>query len=188
MSDKKVERLIIEGFTAQEAEIGRYLWMLEDVRKRLKEAVAGIDQQGLDWQPPYRGNSIGTLLYHIAAVEIDWLYCEVQETEFPPQVMALLPFDMRDEAGRLTAVYQIPLSDHIQRLDDCRAYLLDIFNSMSLAQFRRVRHLPDYDVTPEWVLYHLIQHEAEHLGQIMEIQQQLSCLQRGDFEIDNHTN
>jgi len=176
MSDKKVERLIIEGFKAKEAEIGRYLWMLEDVRGRLKEAVAGIDEQGLDWQPPYRGNSIGSLLYHIAVVEIDWLYCEVQQTEFPAQVMALFPVNMRDEAGRLTAVRQIPLSDHMQRFDDCRIYLLDIFNSMSLAEFRRVRHLPDYDATPEWVLYHLIQHETEHLGQIMEMIQQKESL------------
>ncbi len=90
--------------------------------------------------------------------------------------MAFFPFDMRDEEGRLTAVYQIPLSNHIQRLDGCRTALLDIFNSMSLAEFRRVRHLPDYDVTPEWVLYHLIQHETEHLGQIMEIIQQKESL------------
>ena len=172
MGNKKVERLVIESFTAKEAEIGRYLWMMEDVRGRLKEAVEGIDDQGLDWQPAYRGNSIGTLLYHIAAIEIDWLYCEVQQTEFPAQVMAFFPVDMRDEEGQLTAVRQIPLSDHIQRLDDCRPYLLDIFNGISLAEFRRVRHLPDYDVTPEWVLYHLIQHETEHLGQIMEVVQQ----------------
>lgn len=172
MSDKRVERLVIEGFTTNEAEIGRYLWMLEDVRKRLEEAIRGLDEQGLNWQPPYRGSSIGTLLYHIAAVEMDWLYCEVQQTEFPAQVMALFPVDMRDEEGRLTAVRQIPLSDHIQRLDECRVYLLDIFNTMSLADFRHVRHFPDYDVTPEWVLYHLIQHETEHLGQIMEIVQQ----------------
>jgi uncharacterized damage-inducible protein DinB len=26
--------------------------------------------------------------------------------------------------------------------------------------------LPPYDVTPEWVLHHLMQHEAEHRSQI----------------------
>ena len=30
----------------------------------------------------------------------------------------------------------------------------------------RVRSLPDYDVTPEWVLNHLVQHEAEHRAEI----------------------
>ena len=76
-------------------------------------------------------------------------------------------------AERLTAVRHIPLSDHIQRLDDARTRLLDVYADMSLAEFRRVRHLSNYDVTPEWVLHHLIQHETEHRGQIMEIHQQI---------------
>jgi uncharacterized damage-inducible protein DinB len=29
-----------------------------------------------------------------------------------------------------------------------------------------VRSLAEYDVTPEWVLHHMMQHEAEHRGQI----------------------
>jgi uncharacterized damage-inducible protein DinB len=37
---------------------------------------------------------------------------------------------------------------------------------MDYADFRRLRHLPKYDVSPEWVLHHLLQHEAEHRGQI----------------------
>jgi uncharacterized damage-inducible protein DinB len=37
---------------------------------------------------------------------------------------------------------------------------------MSLQEFRRVRVLPDYDVTPDYVLHHLMQHEAEHRGEI----------------------
>jgi uncharacterized damage-inducible protein DinB len=37
---------------------------------------------------------------------------------------------------------------------------------MDLADFRRIRSLPEYDVTPEWVLHHLMQHEAEHRSQI----------------------
>jgi uncharacterized damage-inducible protein DinB len=35
-------------------------------------------------------------------------------------------------------------------------------------EFRRPRHLEQYDVTPQWVLHHLIQHEAEHRGQILD--------------------
>jgi uncharacterized damage-inducible protein DinB len=37
---------------------------------------------------------------------------------------------------------------------------------MALPEFRRVRSLTHYDVTPEYVLHHLMQHEAEHRGQI----------------------
>jgi uncharacterized damage-inducible protein DinB len=37
---------------------------------------------------------------------------------------------------------------------------------MDLTEFRRVRSLEYYDVTPEYVLHHLMQHEAEHRSQI----------------------
>jgi uncharacterized damage-inducible protein DinB len=40
---------------------------------------------------------------------------------------------------------------------------------MSREEFRRPRKVEDYTVTPEWVIHHLIQHEAEHRGQIGEI-------------------
>ena len=37
---------------------------------------------------------------------------------------------------------------------------------MSLSEFRRVRHLETYNVTPQWVVHYLLQHEAQHRGQI----------------------
>jgi len=37
---------------------------------------------------------------------------------------------------------------------------------MTLQEFRRPHDFPDYQVTAEWVLHHLIQHEAEHRGHI----------------------
>ncbi|MCA9928300.1 MAG: DinB family protein [Anaerolineales bacterium] len=173
MRESKKELLTVGTIQAGEPEIGSFLWLLEAARRQLKRTLNEIDEQWLDWEPPYNGNSIGTLLYHIAAIEIDWLYEEVLQTKFPAEITALLPFAVRDETGRLTAVRHIPLSDHIQRLDDARTRLLDVYADMSLAEFRRVRHLSNYDVTPEWVLHHLIQHETEHRGQIMEIHQQI---------------
>jgi hypothetical protein len=37
----------------------------------------------------------------------------------------------------------------------------------------RPRARPDYDVTPAWVLHHLLQHEAEHSAQIAAIRDRL---------------
>jgi uncharacterized damage-inducible protein DinB len=60
------------------------------------------------------------------------------------------------------------LATHMQRLDAVRQHLLDGFRDMALDEFRRPRHLEQYDVTPQWVLHHLIQHEAEHRGQMLD--------------------
>jgi len=179
MDDKRDGPLSVEVLPGYEPEIGRLLWMLEATRGRTKEALEGMDAAVLDWRPPYDPNSIGTILYHVATVEMDWLYVEVLERAFPKEVKALLPFDMRDEAGLLTAVAGLSLDDHLLRLDAARTYLLDAFQGMTLDDFRRPRHLEQYDVTPEWVLHHLIQHEAEHRGQIMALRSQAEKVLNG---------
>jgi uncharacterized damage-inducible protein DinB len=170
------ESLSVDGLSEYEPEIGNLLWMLEDGRGRLKKGLAEMDaaqeQAVLDWRPRLGVNSIGTLLYHIAAIETDWLFAEVLADYTPETAVSwpdsLLPHDVRDEQGWLTHVPEEALATHLQRLDTVRSILLDAFRGMSLAEFRRLRHLEQYDVTPEWVLHHLIQHEAEHRGQILE--------------------
>lgn len=165
----EVEQLCIKPLLATDPTIGRALWQLEGARGRLKEALTLLDEAMLDWEPYPGGNSVGTLLYHIAAIELDWLYCEVLEQEFSAKAQALLPYLVRDETGRLFPVTAVSLPNHLQRLDTARQLLLDVYADLTLADFRRARQLPQYHVTPEWVLYHLTQHETEHRGQIQEI-------------------
>jgi uncharacterized damage-inducible protein DinB len=149
-------------------EIAPWLWAMEDARRRTLARLEGISQSELDWTPPAGQNAIGTLLYHIAAIELDWLFAEVLEHfDFPPEIDALFSLDVRDASGRLSPCPNVALADHLARLDTVRARLLATFRIMSAAEFRRIRHLRDYDVTPEWVLHHLLQHEAEHRGEIM---------------------
>ncbi|HZR41232.1 MAG TPA: DinB family protein, partial [Ktedonobacteraceae bacterium] len=69
----------VEPFPSYEPTIGRWLWMLEDTRRETKMALANIDQSLLDWTPSPTENNIGTLLYHIGLIELDWLYVEVLE-------------------------------------------------------------------------------------------------------------
>ncbi|MBZ0299768.1 MAG: hypothetical protein K8J31_08515 [Anaerolineae bacterium] len=73
---------------------------------------------------------------------------------------------MRDSQGQLTAVRGVLLDDHWHRLDLVRGLLRDTFKRMTLADYRRPRMLDDYDVTPEWVLHHLMQHEAGHRDEL----------------------
>ena len=47
-----------------------------------------------------------------------------------------------------------------------RGELLRIYGGLTLAEFRRARDMGDYQVSPEWVLHHLIQHESEHRMEI----------------------
>lgn len=48
---------------------------------------------------------------------------------------------------------------------------------MTAADFHRARRLPQYEVSPAWVLHHLAQHEAEHRGELGSI---LALLRAGN--------
>jgi uncharacterized damage-inducible protein DinB len=122
----------------------------------------------LDWEGPARNeNAIGSLLYHIALVEMSWLFFDILEQDFPPAVKAEFPHPMSSE-GRITSVLQVPLADHLKRLGSSRSTLLEAFRGMSLADWGRSRSPEgdDYTVTPAWAVFHLVEHEASHTGQI----------------------
>lgn len=170
MSDAPTKRqLQVQALPGYPPEIGRALWMMADTRRRTQEMLAGLAASSIDWCATEQDNRIGTLLYHIAAIELDWLYAEVLEQEFPTAMVARFPYDVRDAQGRLTVVTGVALEEHLNRLDAVRAALLAAFRAISVEDFRRTRHLADYDVTPEWVLHHLMQHEAGHRGEIGEM-------------------
>lgn len=147
-------------------EIAPWIWALEDVRQTVKQLLEGISQEQLDYQPPGR-HSVGSLLHHIALIESDWLFVEVMETDIDEDLKALLPYDNLTD-GEMTAVAGQTLAQHLARLDAVRAKLLACFAQMDLADWSRARELPNYTVTPEWVLYHLVEHEAHHRGQMAE--------------------
>jgi uncharacterized damage-inducible protein DinB len=158
--------LVIAPLDAASPDIGRSLWILEGIRALTKRAVAGIDAAALDWVPLPALNSVGTLLAHIAGVEAGWLYVEVLEQDCPPEIAALLPPTSREPDGHLTRVGGRAVADYLAVLDAVRARLLAVFLPMSPAEYRRTRHLDEYDVTPEWCLYHLAEHEAAHRGEL----------------------
>jgi hypothetical protein len=102
---------------------------------------------------------------------LDWLYVEVLEKDVPLEVVEWFPYDVRDVQGRLTVVSGESLERLWQRLEKVRGLLLDAFQPMTLADFRRRRQMPNYDVTPEWVLHHLCQHEAEHRDELISLKE-----------------
>lgn len=147
---------------------GSWIAALEECRHRTHEVIT--NDVDLEREHPLTGNSTGTLLYHIAAIEADWLYAEVLETPLPSRIVEAFPWDVRDRAGRLTPVNGSSLEEHRQRLDRVRQELLAVYREMDDMDMCRRRSLPQYDVSPLWVAHHLVQHESGHRSEIEMLQ------------------
>lgn len=166
MKRKKLMVVPLPGF---EPEIGRWIWGLEDVRRTLVEKLTGLSLRQLDAKQTGHAHSIGSLLYHIALIEADWLYEEVLRGEWNPKIRALFPQEDRNPDDTLISIAGEGLDVHLHRLQSVREELLFHFRSMNLEDWRTPRSLAPYDVTPEWVIYHLIEHESHHRGQIFQL-------------------
>jgi uncharacterized damage-inducible protein DinB len=145
-------------------EVAPWLWALDDCRRRTLAVLDGLSDARVDRAGP-DGTTIGTLLYHIALIEASWLYEDILAQPFP-QVESYFPHPVRDANGRLQPVVGQPLADHLRRLEAIRAMLREQVGRMTGDDWAQVRALPAYDVSPGWVLHHLLQHEAEHRGAI----------------------
>lgn len=154
--------------------IGRFVRALEDTRRRLWELLEDLDPGDVDRRPMGSPNTIGTLLYHVAAIELDWLYADLLQRDFPDEAWAWFPVDVREVDGLLTPVIE-PLGRHRERLAWVRGLLLAELADLDDADLDRRRGEESDDIDGAWILHHLMQHEAEHRGQIGEIRAALGA-------------
>jgi uncharacterized damage-inducible protein DinB len=158
------EQLVNPELPGYAPEVGAALWRLEDTRHRTLRLLEDVPDEYVDRDAG--GNSIGTILYHLALIETDWLFAEVLEEPYAEDLRALLPVDHRDADGVLSLVRSESLAQHLARLNAVRETLLNRFRGMTAKEFHRLREFPQYAVSPAWVLHHLSQHEAEHRGEM----------------------
>lgn len=156
----------LEGFTPR---IGRYLAQMDDVSARVRRYVDGLTSAQLDWHPNDKCESIGTLLLHNAAAERSWIGEDI------------LRNPMSEEEWK----YAFPIRLNIPQISGMSLeYYLTIMNRTREESKAALRELTDDDLsreivpldagegndskkfTIEWILYHLVEHEAHHKGQI----------------------
>jgi uncharacterized damage-inducible protein DinB len=176
------EKHVLEPDAVQckEAAIARYLTMLADCRMLTIESIKSTREDLLYWRRSSFDNSISDLLYHIAFVEADWLFTDVLETVMPSELTKHLSYTDRDRLGRLVHIGEEALEASLVRLGNVRKMLNDEFSGMGIEDFRRLRNSGRHETNPEWVLHHLLQHEAEHRGQINLIKRLGTETQQGN--------
>lgn len=165
--------LLVHPLQGYPPELATALWMMEDTRARTMRALDGLSADQVDARPPGADNTIGSLLYHLAAIEADWLYADILQKDYPEWMTQLFPSDVRTGDGQLTPIGAASLDEHLDRLATVRRHLLEDLGELTADDFRRARKTESGLTTPEWVLHHLRQHEAEHRGQIQAVRKGL---------------
>ncbi len=156
----------LAGFSPR---IGAYLTMMDDVSERIEKYVSGMVDQQLAWYPNQDCESIGTLLLHIAGVERSWIGEDIGRKPMGEEWMPAfaLRFKLPQISGK-------DLPYFLNILKKTRAESKTILAKLTDADLQReiIPLDPGDDTnakkrfTIEWILYHVLEHEAHHKGQI----------------------
>lgn len=165
-----------EGFASREA--ARFLWQMDEQRRRLTEDTRGLTPEDLDWQVRPGMNTIGMLLAHIAFAEVNLAQVGLaaEAKGHPQDVIGLteeeegLPLPPAGPPSAALAGKPLEYFDDL--LTRARAHTHRVARTLTDADLEsEIQRPPRPDGTVRqfnraWVLYHLLDHEAGHHYQI----------------------
>lgn len=160
----------IEPAAGYSPQIGIMVDMLEEMKARIEEEVSNLDQGATDFLIDAKANSIGQLVMHLAATEsyyqVETLEDRVwtdEETEFW-SVAGGLGENSREKLTKK------PISYYLELWDEVRVKSLAGLKERDDAWFASE---VDEGINYHWVWFHVLEHSAQHLGQISLIKNKL---------------
>lgn len=152
-------------------EAERLTHFLNAASTHLEQAIDNIQDVELNWRPSPRSNSIGNLLKHITGAETFWIHhvisgqetTRIRSTEF--EVKEFHIANLREELTVIkntTTTLLTKLAD--KDMDKPRTYWSQRANRQK-------------KTTVHWAILHVIEHTAQHTGQILYIRKMYADLQ-----------
>ncbi len=148
--------------------IGLLLGLLQAGTHNLRRMLGEMNEETLIWQPYPNGHSIGAILIHVAACEAGWLHLVAagQETPLDLEERLMGGPSIDQYAGIWPAPPRKPLSWYYAQHDKIRARTIALVRELpDPDEVRTVVWSPNRTCTVRWILHHIIEHEAYHLGQ-----------------------
>lgn len=155
----------------QTSQIELLKWMLEDVRKVTLNGVEHLSKEQL-FNPAVKGEfPVGAFLMHLCECDISWLEIisgKEQSAELKTRSYFDKWFDPYGESGAPEEPLEI--SEYIETLAITRKNFLEYVSSLKDSDLEEKvvmkRKSGDIEFTKKWIIYHILEHEAHHRGQM----------------------
>ncbi|MEZ5427491.1 MAG: DinB family protein [Pyrinomonadaceae bacterium] len=172
-----IEKQSLEPVAGFPREMGYYLAGMEEVRAQLRKIAADLSDEEMAAKLTPDVHSIGQLILHNAEAEWWWIECVVAEK------------DLDEEEAKVKAHWDVLLDEDfasknysarfcIAEIDRVRELSKETLSKFSDADLDRFFGWNKTDGTRiekslRWILHHLIDHEAQHKGQILMLKRLL---------------
>jgi hypothetical protein len=146
-------------------EIQGYLTAIGELQDQIKSLLEGLPQEALDWQP-IRGegelatNSLAVIATHLAG----------SGTYLIKEIIGRQPIHRDREAEFITR--GVNASTLKARLDEAIKIAEEVLSPLKEGQMEEDRKYRDRTAKVRWIILHVIEHTAQHLGH-MQLTRQL---------------
>ena len=148
-------------------------WMLEDVRKVTLKGIDGLSKEQL-FQPPIEGEyPVGAYIMHLAEAEVFWLQV-LKGTKIDKEIKKRIYYDSWMDPSKSDAESPkapLEINEYLEAIKEVRELLKEYLFSIKdsdLDEFVvQQRKDGEHKILRKWIIYHLIEHEAHHRGQMM---------------------
>jgi uncharacterized damage-inducible protein DinB len=147
-------------------------FMLEDIRRVTLDGIKDLTAKQLFQQPMEGEFPVGAYLMHLGECEAGW-YHTMTGTPLPDDLKKRVYygawFDVPPEEYN-PPISVIPPQEYLSALAEVRKYIINYLNNTTDEDFDKEvtwkRNGKDITRTKEWIIYHLIEHEAHTRGQM----------------------
>ena len=167
-------------------QIDLLLYMLDDIRKDTLRGVNGLTKEQL-FQAPIEGEaSIGSYLMHLGECDLFWLYVisgEEQPEDLKKRVYSDVWFDCEHEKSA-PPKEAIDPKEYVEAITAARERLRNYVQSLADENLEETIHRTfswgERNYSKKWIIYHLIEHEAHHRGQMFMLIRKAGFKKKGE--------
>lgn len=143
------------------------LYMLDDVRKVTLEGIKGLTKEQLFRAPIPGEYPAGAYLMHLGEADIAWL--EIASGEKQPEglkkrLYSNCWYDPSEPPAPPAAAPEV--EEYISAITEARERIRSYFGNLTNEELEEEVSTSKRKVSRKWILYHLIEHEAHHRGQM----------------------
>lgn len=145
-------------------------WMLEDVRKETLAGVSHLSKEQL-FQAPVEGeSSIGSYMMHLGECDLSWLEI-LSGAEQPGDLKKKCYFDKWfDVPDPDPPKEPLEINEYLETIAATRKNFLEYISTLNDAELEKEvtiqRKSGERKIKKKWIIYHIIEHEAHHRGQM----------------------
>lgn len=173
-----VSRVLKPATGIRSPEAGSFLAQLDDLSARMLADLRGLTPAELAFQPRPGTNTVGMLLIHCAGAEVHWLLTATTGTG-EEAIRKALGIGVDDDGipmapnGRPPAnLHGWTLADYRKLHDRARRFTRRALAGMSPADLSRGKSRRRWNgesqvMNTRWILYHVLEHQAGHYGQML---------------------